>query len=106
MGEWDIRISLFLIIGRREIESGCLLPFGYGWAYHLWESSSYVAYPIPLNIIARAWRKIRNYFIAPEIWMFVRGEYWPVEDQVILNMKDYKIAKVDRKNRKIYLEEK
>lgn len=46
------------VVSRRALLVGEHLPFGYGIAYCDYARAQYIAFPIPLNLFVRAYRKL------------------------------------------------
>ncbi len=49
------------IISKRALLTGEPLPFGFGIAYFDIIRAQYIAFPIPLNLLVRAYRKLKEY---------------------------------------------
>jgi hypothetical protein len=53
------------IFSRLDLESGALIPRGYGFAYYQYGQAKVVFYPIPLNLLINLHRKIMDHIIGP-----------------------------------------
>ncbi len=60
----EMNWSFQRVLTRKLIEDGAKLPKGYGFAWRDFDTPSYVAYPIPFNVLFRGLRRLYHWIIS------------------------------------------
>ena len=72
---WEV---IWMIISRRELETGDKIPRFYGFCYCSLTTATFCFYPIPLNIIIRTFR---------DLWFKVKHPSFSHIDRLIMERK-------------------